>query len=90
MKRFDVYLMTPYASWEGVRADNESIAIALCEPGVWPDENDGPVSFLAMKVETVAEGEGCPRCSEDRVNWLIWDTVIMEITCRSCGCLYQL
>lgn len=88
-KRYDVYLMTPYAAWEGVGAENEGDAISQCEPGIWPDENFGPVSYLVERVETVAEGEECPYCGEDRVDWLIW-TPAGEIECQSCKSVYQI
>ena len=90
MPRYDVHLMTPCASWEGVRAENERYSIDLCEPGTWPDPLDGPTSYLIIEVETVAEGEECPHCGEDRVDWLIWDTGTMEIECQSCESVYSL
>ncbi len=89
MRRYDVYLMTPFTSWEGVQARSEKEAIDLCEPESWPDPYDGPTSFLVIEVATVAEGEGCPRCGEDRVDWLVWDTGTMEIECQTCNLIYQ-
>ncbi len=92
MRRFDVYLMAPYASWEGVRAENEKDALGLCRPGIWPccQPPESPRSFITIEVETVAEGEGCHRCGEDRVDWLLWDLRAMEIECLSCDLVYQL
>ena len=89
MKTYDINLMTPYASWEGVQAENEKLAIDLCDPGIWPDENDGPTSFLVIEVETVEEGEECPYCGEERVDWLVW-TPAGEIECESCESVYSI
>lgn len=52
-KRFNVYLMIPYLSWENVLALHEEDAIGQCEGEVtdWPDAGDGPVDFLVIEVE---------------------------------------
>ena len=87
LKKYDVHLMTPFCSWENIEAEDERSAIAQCHCSQWPDENDGPISFLAFEIETVSEGDGCSRCGENRVDWLIWNDA-GEIKCQSCESVY--
>lgn len=51
-RKFNVYLMIPYLSWENVSAVHEQDAISQCEGEVTvrPDV-DGPMDFLAIEVE---------------------------------------
>ncbi len=48
MKRYDVYLMSPYYQWEGVWANSEVAAIEKCDPQVWPDH---PYDWLVLEAE---------------------------------------
>ena len=87
MKKYDVRLMTPYVSWENIEAEDEQAAIAQCTLEHWPFF--GPMSFLAIEVETVVEGEECPHCGENRMDWLIWNDA-GEIKCQSCESAYSI
>ncbi|KKN74116.1 hypothetical protein LCGC14_0394560 [marine sediment metagenome] len=53
MKKYTVYMLTPYLSTEGVEAHDEEEAIRLGAPrdgGVY-DHNDGPVHYVAVEEE---------------------------------------
>ncbi len=39
--------------------------------------------------ELVEEVFGCPRCGERRVDWLVWDDDGEQVTCSTCGQVYD-
>ena len=38
---------------------------------------------------TVDQGEECPTCHEDRIDWLVWDEISETVTCSTCGTTYD-
>ena len=85
-EKYDVYLLSTYAAWTGVEASSEEDAIEKCNPVVWPDQADGPIQFLALKVDSVQHA--CPYCGEDQLDELVWLND-GAVECQSCGRLYR-
>jgi hypothetical protein len=46
---YTVYMLTPYATWENIRAASQRKAIAQCERPPEYDINDGPSRFVAIR-----------------------------------------
>ena len=39
--------------------------------------------------DLVDDGNACPHCYEDRVDWLAWNKDGETVTCQSCGTVYN-
>ena len=39
--------------------------------------------------EVVTQDNACPGCSENRVDWLVWDEDGTVVTCATCGASYD-
>ncbi len=39
--------------------------------------------------DLVEQALGCPRCGERRVDWLVWDDDGEQVTCQTCGQVYD-
>jgi hypothetical protein len=50
MKKWTVFMLTPYAEWEGVEGATAKEAIAKCDAPEF-DLNDGPIHFVAVEEE---------------------------------------
>jgi len=51
----------------------------------------GPITFISHNPDTVADGNECPNCGEDRCDLLVWrDSDEGEyVECTSCGAWYD-
>lgn len=48
-KNYTVYLLTPYCSWEGVKAETKEEAISKCSIPYEVDTSGQPVKFVAVE-----------------------------------------
>lgn len=58
-------------------------------------DTEGAIVCLALdrlhqvEIATVSQRAGCPSCNERRVDYLAWDECINQVTCQTCGVVYQ-
>jgi hypothetical protein len=39
--------------------------------------------------ERCPDGSQCPQCGENRIDYLWWDKEGIQVTCDTCGCVYE-
>jgi len=60
------------------------------EMSVFPHVISDGAGWTAQRCETVLEGDECPDCGEDRIDYLVWQSDGVTVRCSTCGEEYQL
>jgi hypothetical protein len=67
---YAVHLMTPYLTFEGIRAKDEAEAVAICQRDAYPDELDGntPTAWVAAEEGPEGDDPSYPHDEEDGIS----------------------